>query len=126
MKKVILNAGFLSALFFVVFGCTAIPSAGTHLYVYDKVKSVQIGNTPEQVIYLMDGEPTTVTALNEGASVFEVWEYRVGNFIYSQSVVVLFKDRRVFALPKSAQELLGVLYASGVVHNAQFWDYKQK
>lgn len=107
-------------------GCTTIPDIGTRVYVYDRLKSVQINNTPEQVIYLMDGQPSYVTSLREGVDVFDVWEYRVGNFLYDRPVVILFRNNRVLALPKSSQELINALYSYGVIRDAQFWDQKNR
>jgi hypothetical protein len=102
-------------------GCTVIPDAGTRLYVYNKMDRIQIGNTPEQVIYLMGGQPDYVSSLKNSADVFDVWEYTVGNFLYSETVVLLFKNNRVFALPQSQQDLVGILYSNGILQDAEFW-----
>lgn len=102
-------------------GCTAIPDAGTRLYVYNKMDRIQIGNTPEQVIYLMGSQPDYVSSLKNGADVFDVWEYTVGNFLYSETVVLLFKNNRVFALPQSQQDLVGILYSNGILRDVEFW-----
>ncbi len=118
---------FLTALsvIFILSACTAIPDAGTRLYVYNKMDRVQIGNTPEQVIYLMDGQPDYVTSLKSRADVFDIWEYRVGNFLYSETAVLLFKNNRIFAIPQSQQDLIGILYSNGVVLDVQFWNKKE-
>lgn len=110
-------------IFILVFlaGCTAIPDAGTRLYVYNKMERIQMGNTPEQVIYLMGSQPDYVSSLKNGADVFDVWEYTVGNFLYSETVVILFKNNRVFALPQSQQDLIGILYSNGVLQGVEFW-----
>ncbi|HRK61373.1 MAG TPA: hypothetical protein PLY88_02345 [Candidatus Omnitrophota bacterium] len=113
-----------SAIVFITLflaGCTAIPDAGTRLYVYNKMERVQIGNTPEQVIYLMGGQPDYVSSLKNGADVFDVWEYTVGNFLYSETAVLLFKNNRVFAIPQSQQDLIGILYSNGILRNVEFW-----
>ena len=102
-------------------GCTAIPDAGTRLYVYNKMERIQIGNTPEQVIYLMGSQPDYVSSLKNGSDVFDVWEYTVGNFLYSETAVLLFKNNRVFAIPQSQQDLVGILYSSGVLRDVEFW-----
>lgn len=102
-------------------GCTAIPDAGTRLYVYNKMDRIQIGNTPEQVIHLMGSQPDYVSSLKNGADVFDVWEYTVGNFLYSETVVLLFKNNRVFALPQSQQDLVGILYSNGILRDVEFW-----
>jgi len=109
----------------VMTGCTAIPDAGTRLYVINKVGRVQIGNTPEQVIYLMDGAPSYVASVRNERDVFDVWDYRVGNFLYAETALILFKNNRVYAFPVNAQDLMGMLYSSGVVPDAQFWSKKE-
>ena len=90
-------------------GCTMIPDATTRVYVYDKVKSIRPGNTPAQVQYLLDGPPTHVSAMRTYSDTFELWEYKVGNFLYSQAPMILFKNQRVIALPKNGFELTQIL-----------------
>ncbi len=124
MKKQFILAVLLAS--FVFFGCAMIPDAGTQVYVYEKMRRVQPGNTPEQVVYLLSGPPTYVTALNEGMNTYEVWEYRVGNFLHAETAIIIFKNGRVMALPKNSQELLGNLYSAGVVRDAQFWNNQDR
>ncbi len=102
-------------------GCTSIPDVGTRVYVYNKMERIQIGNTPEQVIYLMGSQPDYVSSLKNGADIFDVWEYTVGNFLYSETAVLLFKNNRVFALPQSQQDLVGILYSNGILRDVEFW-----
>lgn len=107
-------------------GCTAIPDAGTRVYVYERMNRVQNGNTTEQVQYLLSGPPSYVTAMQQGADTFELWEYRIGNFLYAQPALILFKNGRVIALPKNSQEIIGILYSQGVVRDVQFWNNKDQ
>ncbi len=102
-----------------------LPEAGTQVYVFEKIRRVQSGNTPEQVTYLM-GPPSYVTAMNGASGTFEAWEYRVGNFLHAETAMILFQNNRVIALPKNSQELLGILYSNGIVQNAQFWNHNDQ
>jgi len=113
----------LAIAFIAVFlaGCTSIPDVGTRIYVYNKMERVQIGNTPEQVIYLMGSQPDYVSSMKNGADVFDVWEYTVGNFLYSETAALLFKNNRVFAIPQSQQDLIGILYSNGILRDVEFW-----
>ncbi len=103
-------------------GCSTIPDIGTRVYVYDRVNRVQFGNTADQVIYLLDGQPSYVTTMQQGADTFELWEYQVGNFLNAQAVMILFQNGRVAAIPKNEHELLKTLKGYGLVNDATFWN----
>ncbi len=121
MKKL---SNFVLIIFGVamVTGCTAIPDVGTRVYVYDQVQSVQPGNTPEQVQYLLNGPPHAVSIMQMGLDMYELWEYRVGNFLHAKGVMILFKNNRVLAIPQNGYELIQVLNAEGIVPQARFWN----
>lgn len=120
LKFLLRNTVFVLLAAFMA-GCTSIPDVGTRVYVYNKMERIQIGNTPEQVIYLMGSQPDYVSSLKNGSDVFDVWEYTVGNFLYSETAVLLFKNNRVFALPQSQQDLVGILYSNGILRDVEFW-----
>lgn len=119
--KSLIQKMYLIAIVVVLAGCTSIPDAGTRIYVYNKVARIQANNTPEQVIFLMGSQPDYVSSMKNGVDVFDVWEYTVGNFLYSETVVLLFKNNRVFAIPQSQQDLVGILYSNGILQNVEFW-----
>ena len=112
---------FLGVFFLIFSGCTAIPDAGTRLFIYDQIEGIQLGNTPEQVQYLLDGPPHAVSIIQHGMDLYELWEYRVGNFVHAESVMILFKNNRVLALPGSGYELIQILNLQGIVEQARFW-----
>lgn len=117
---------FLILFSVVIYGCTAIPEAGTRAYVYGQLGSVQIGNTPEQVQYLLNGPPHYVTSLWQGPDAYQVWEYRIGNFLHAETVMIVFKNERVFALPKSARELISIFGSIGLMPQAHFWSQSER
>ncbi len=98
-----------------------IPDATTRAYVFDRMRSIQIGNTPEQVQYTLEGPPHIVSMMPYGPNSYELWEYRLGNFLYAETAMILFKNGRVIALPKTGNELIEALHAEGVISQAQFW-----
>ena len=122
----------LTSILFVIMaavyltGCTMIPDATTRAYVYDRVKSIQSGNTTDQVMYLLDGPPTNVTTLQKNSDRFELWEYKVGNFIYSQSPMIFFKNGRVIGVPQNGYELTQILNHYQIIEGAQFWNNQNK
>lgn len=116
---------FLAMMVFSVCACTSIPELGTRAYVYERLNRVQFGNAPEQVIYLMDGQPSYVTSMAAVPDNYELWEYKVGNFLYAETAMILFKNGRVVALPKSGHELMQILHAGGVLGSSEFWSHKE-
>ena len=107
------------------FGCTAIPDAGTRVYVNDRMTGIQLGNAPEQVQSILDGPPHMVSVMQQGPDSYELWEYRVGNFLYAETAMILFKNDRVFALPRSGQELIKILNSAGIIPQAQFRSHSE-
>ena len=106
--------------------CTSIPDVGTRVFVYERMHRIQPGNTPEQVQFLLDGPPSAVSAVPHGPDTYELWEYRIGNFLYAETAMILFRNGRVIALPRNGQELLQSLNSAGVVVPMQFWKSNQK
>ncbi len=124
MKKTALFFSLAGAVFF--WGCTAIPDVGTRAYVYDRMNSIRLGNTPEQVQYTLDGPPSYVSAVRQGSDIYELWEYKIGNFLYAETSMILFRNGRVMALPRSGHELIRILNDAGVVAQAEFWESSPK
>jgi len=107
-------------------GCTAIPDVTTRVYVHQGMNSVQVGNTPEQVQYLLNGPPSYVTVIAQGPDTYEVWEYRIGNFLYSETAMIVFLNTRVIAMPRSGHALMIILRDAGLMQPGQLWDSSKK
>ena len=77
-------------------------------------------------MYLLDGPPTHVTSMSKNGNTFDLWEYKIGNFIYSQAPMILFRNGLVIAIPKNGYELTQILNQYQIIEDAQFWTNKDK
>lgn len=103
-------------------GCTSVAGVGTEQLVNSKVNGLKVGMTADQVIRHFGYQPHYVTEMRRGADVFQIWEYNLGNFTYTETIVIVFQNGRAIGWPPSAHELIKFLQWAGLTGQAEFWN----
>jgi len=87
--------------------------------VESKLGGVTVGETQNEVIDGF-GKPHYTVSFSNGPDVYDVWEYELGNFMYRDAGVLIFKNGYVVAVRRNTFETLKYLEMVKVIPDAEF------
>ena len=77
------------------------------------------GQTKDQMLKQF-GLPHFMATIPVGQDVVEIWGYQMGNFTHQEEGMLMFKNERLFAVPRTSSELLKYMYMARVINQAEF------
>lgn len=115
MRKVFGLAGL--GLVWLFCSCAAAPLV-TEEMIDSKLGNLQLGELSQTAQNKL-GIPDFVMLIPKEEDRIEIWGYHMGNYTYSEWGLLLFKNDRLIAVPRSHYELLQFLSLTRVIERAQ-------
>jgi len=106
-------------MIFIFQSCVAVPYV-TEEVINRKLMNLPLGESKEDVIREF-GPAHFVATIPRGEDLIEIFGYQMGNYTYSESGLIIFRNGRVVAAPRDPYEMLKFLYLLRVIDRAHIW-----
>jgi hypothetical protein len=101
-------------------GCGTAPLI-TAQAIDHKLQRLELGTSRDTVIRRL-GRPQMVTFIPQGGSEYEIYTYQLGNYTHLEEQMLILKDGRLCAVPRSPEDLLRFMAVSGLIdRRSRFW-----
>lgn len=107
----------------MISGCAAAPFV-TEGAIDRQVLGLVLGQSKVSVIEDL-GVPHHRISFKQETDTVEILIYEMGNYSYSKTQTLFFKNGRLIAVPKNETEMLRFMSLSKMIPPAQFWSLEQ-
>lgn len=121
-KKTVFFAGLLFLCLFFQ-SCAAVPFA-TEGLIERKISKLPL-QTPKNEAFRQFGTPHYMVTIFKDGDIFEFAGYEMGNYAYSETSLLIFKNGYLTALPASYYEVFQFMTLSRLVGRTEFWRLDQ-
>ena len=120
MEKIIRN------IFFVSIGCLLLASCAAAPYVTSEVierkyENLVLGQSRATALEVF-GVPHYTISIPKGKDTIEIAGYELGNYSYSEQILLFFKNGRFIGAPRNYQQIFRLMHALQIFEGAYFWN----